>query len=167
MNSSMSLLRALIIDAIEQISPDVSPDITFRRAPMNCPLVDQTFGDAFDGTRRFHVIPGIIAGFQGPTDLEDWNGSTMQMVDTFEVQVRYESSNSDEAYGWLCDIVATDMQIIIHGIAPQTFDYGSTAILHRLAPTGTVEITPLEKNTERSSWIVKALFRLVTSLGSS
>lgn len=164
---------AAILDELESrlagITPGIAPDVLFRMASDSAPIEDQTFGDRFDGCRRFEVSPGVLAGYQGPMIGNgkggEWNGDFAFLTDTIEIAVRYEWPSDGGGLRFLKRMIATDMQLIIREISPQVADYPGDIIMHEIYPTGSVQVEKIDTNPDALARIIRIQFALVTSLG--
>ena len=158
----------LLLDALETriatITPDVAPDMLFRPCGDSAPLDLQTFGDRYDGCRRYEVTPGLLAGFQA-AQVQNWNGDLLMLSDTVEIAVRYEMASGDGALRHLKRMIASDQHLIIRAIHPLYEDYTSPIILHDIFPTGTVQVVEIDNSAESIARIIKIQFGLTTSLG--
>lgn len=162
--SSMALIRPIMEEALEALTPDVLEAVRFKRASADCELRLQTFGDRLDGCRRFQVIPGPLAAMGGVQVL-NWNGDALRISDVVAVVVRYELATADEAFGQLCDMLATDAQLIVRALHPLLTSY-SPAVLHDIAPAGAATLERISADDAAvSAWLVRFPFTLTTSLG--
>lgn len=160
----MALIRPIMEAALEGLVPDVLPALPFRRAGSGCELRLQTFGDREDGCRRFQVIPGPLAAMGGVQVL-GWNGDALRLSDVVAVVVRYELATTEDGFGTLCDMLATDAQLIVRALHPLRTHY-QPAVLHDIEPAGAATLERLtDSDATVSVWLVRWAFTITTSLG--
>jgi len=161
MDALLTGARAVIAAA----TPDVEPALTLREAPMNAHLAALQFGSAWEGTRRFHVTPGILQDEGGPR-FGAFNGPLVHLKDNLIVEVRYHIPLRDGGYGRLADMIGTDAQIITRDLAlnvlpwagsdPSTID----PISYRVLPVSSDSTPELA-----DAWIMRIVFETQTFLG--
>lgn len=122
----VSAIAARLETIIKSVTPDEEPAITFRLAPYHLPLDEQTpTGSPSETTRMFHVLPQPDA-----RPHESWYAcaDSVQLVQTFRVEIRYQVPQWD--YGWrrLHYLTASDVAAIHQKLlsTPSNTLWGST-----------------------------------------
>ena len=131
---------------------------------MNGGLKDLAFIGPAEGSRRFHVIGGVMAGAGGAT-YRDLSGVLLQLDNTIVIQVRYHIPLRSGGYGRLVDLSAQDADQIAYALSV-TYDAGisTDACLTICDLAGSAQIEPIvsPQGTEQGAdaWIVSIPFKV-------
>lgn len=165
--TGIAQVQARATEIIRGITPDIAPSWKFEPSESG-PLEDQAFGDRKDGTRRFQVIVGPIAGMRGVTGGK-WSGDGLWhgARDVMAVKVRYDISPEDGGFTKRNNIIASDQQLLAFWIVPGASLYPVECKLISITPSGTVLIKELEDpNSKRVVVIVTFIYELLLNIGA-
>lgn len=115
--------RRLAIETIvTQTTPaaDAHPEIPFSLAPYKVPLIDLPAAGFREGTRRFQVFTGPLAGVQAGLQLGSFVGDMVhRTTDFFRVDVRYiMARGAENALSTLNDMLDSDAKTLSWRLTP-------------------------------------------------
>lgn len=154
---------------IAAATPDVDTTVPFVAAPMNGELESLPLNTPGQGTRKFHVICGVLAGSGGPQP-GNWNANEVNHLhDVIVVRVRYHCPLHHGGYGRLNNYLADDSQRIFHALsnANEAAWGGAEYRPMRIDPVGGVSITQIGDGDNADAFILNFPFKLQMILGAS
>jgi len=155
---------------IQDIDPDYMPGRRFKLAPYDVPLEQQRFARDHEGTRRFHIMTGPLAGVRG-VDGGAWNGSTVQDLPGYmSVQVRYQIGHTKDHYRQLRDYVTHDELALVYWLQPAVGQWPADGPAD-CVPTGTAQLTRVRESGQGTepafdTYILDVRFTLAQLVGS-